>query len=119
MRKHDTHNSRLLGSMIGPKLFCESVGPQHKIISLLAPRLEFYLQLGLTTLQLHLLACTVCCNLSHMMALHMTLHRHVEQPASVASPADIHPCVQTTLLQCLTTTVRHSAVVVSIGGSPR
>ena len=54
-----------------------------------------------------------------MMALHMTLHRHVEQPASVASPADIHPCVQTTLLQCLTTTVRHSAVVVSIGGSPR
>ena len=59
MRKDDTHNSRLLGSMIGPKLFCESVGPQHKIISLLAPRLEFYLQLGLTTLQLHLLACAV------------------------------------------------------------
>ena len=28
MRKDDTHNSRLLGSMIGPKLFCESVRPQ-------------------------------------------------------------------------------------------
>ena len=28
MRKDDTHNSRLLGSMIGPKPFCESVGPQ-------------------------------------------------------------------------------------------
>ena len=36
MRKDDTHNSRLLGSMIGPKLFCESVGPQLNYFTMVA-----------------------------------------------------------------------------------
>ena len=47
MRKDDTHNSRLFGSsMIGPKPFCESVGPQLNYFTTLARMFAFFLGLG-------------------------------------------------------------------------